>query len=186
MFTKLGKKMISFPYDVSSAAIMYPKYTNYTPCYISAKDINGDNYYISPYYLGSGWDMIFTRPANTASSCVLIGSGDTPATEDDYYLENQITGESYLAAVTYSNAIDTVNKKYGRYAQYTITNNSAQDLVIKEIGRFLSVNASTTEGGTPSGANSKRMFMIDRIVLDTPITIPAGEAGIIRYGYYMN
>lgn len=186
MFNKLGKKLVSLPYNVTGSAIMYPKYSDYPACYIPAKDINGDDYYVSPYYYADSWNILFLSLTNSSISCVLIGSGNTPATEDDYDLENQIIGNQYSASVTYSNVIDEVNKKYGRYVQYTITNSSGEDLVIKEIGRFISAPAVTTEGTVPDGASSKRMFMIDRIVLDNPITIPAGEAGIIRYGFYMN
>jgi len=51
------------------------------------------------------------------------------------------------------------------YATHEVTNNSTSDVTVTEVGVFGAVNASSTS-----------VFMIDRTVLNTPITIPAGQS----------
>lgn len=99
---------------------------------------------------------------------IMIGSGGTPATLDDYKLEALITsGLSVSVSVTSDDDNDGVYK-------LTITNTSGVDVTIKEIGMALKLY-------TGSNSTVSANFLVERTVLDNPITIPAGGIGLIDY-----
>lgn len=111
-----------------------------------------------------------------SNSCgVILGDGDTPPTSDDYRLAgNIVKGFSYnktLGSVVSGTAV-TVK------AVYTITNGNSTEITIKEIGLL---GAATS---TPSSSSSK--ILLDRTVLDTPVTIPAGGIGQVEYTITFN
>ena len=97
---------------------------------------------------------------------IRCGMGTTEATEDDYKLEAEATGLTCDSAVT---AIGSNNSKI-----YTATfsNTTDDDIVVTEIGFFVN---NAYDG------NQYDNFLLERIVLDTPITIPAGESKPITY-----
>lgn len=100
---------------------------------------------------------------------VVFGDGNTPVTVDDYTLSgNVITGLSASAGVSIENT-----EEYTEYtAVYTIPNTGSEDITIKEIGLFFSTQQS-------SALATK--ILIERTVLDEPLTIPAGGVGQITY-----
>lgn len=97
---------------------------------------------------------------------IRCGMGTTEATEDDYKLEAEATGLTCDAVAT---AIGSNNSKI-----YTATfsNTTDDDIVVTEIGLFVN-NAYS--------GNDYDNFLLDHIILDTPITIPAGESKAITY-----
>jgi hypothetical protein len=97
---------------------------------------------------------------------IRCGTGTTEVTEDDYELEAEATGLTCDSVVT---AIGSNNTK-----TYTATfsNTTDADIVVTEIGFFVN-NAYS--------GNKYDNFLLDRIILDTPITIPAGESKPITY-----
>lgn len=108
-------------------------------------------------------------------SGVRIGSGDTPATADDYTLESVIaSGCSVVnqSATTVTKEGDNVSA----YATSTISNTGTTALSISEIGLFSSIPVDGV--GRP--------FLLDRTVLESPITINPGEAKSITYTIRMN
>ena len=107
---------------------------------------------------------------------IVVGSGNTPATEDDFMLDNLITsGLSGSTVVT--KQID--NGKLYLVLDVTLTNTSANDITIKEIGYVQSHQYVTSQGGTVLANNFP--FLMERTVLISPVTIPAGEFATIRY-----
>lgn len=93
-------------------------------------------------------------------SGIVVGAGNTPPTINDYKLENQITN-GITSSIGFS--------ENGRVI--TITNTSADNITIKEIG-FV---------GSAYKSSSGYSCLIDRTLLETPLTIPAGGVGIITY-----
>ena len=63
-------------------------------------------------------------------------------------------------------------------AVYTITNNNAEEITIREVA--LHVLFYRTTSGSTNGC------VIDRTVLDTPVTIPAGGVGQVEYTITFN
>lgn len=112
------------------------------------------------------------RPVTNTSSYgvnIKVGTGNTEATEDDYDLDNvnsDIICDSIVSGLTSNNT-----KTYTA----TFSNPTANDIQVKEMGLYagLSIyNGSST---------SNNYVLLDRTVLSTPITIPAGESKSITY-----
>lgn len=98
---------------------------------------------------------------------VIFGDGNIPVTIDDYCLSgNIITTLSGNGTVTWT-ASDT--ELVGE-STFLLTNTGTSEVTIRECGLF-------------GGANNNNGYtrMLDRTVLDTPVTIPAGGVGQIVY-----
>ena len=107
---------------------------------------------------------------------VSFGTGTTPATVSDYCLESILASTqinvSVPSAVSYSRG-DT----YEEYSvTFGITNKTTEAITISEVGL-------TAE---PSGGNPILYALVDRTVLDTPVTIPAGQSKQITYTIRFN
>ena len=131
----------------------------------------GENSSSTPY-LGT----VLTALPQSNSKGVIFGNGDTPPTQEDYKLSGDI-----VSGFTYSAAISKASTDSGNSitATYTITNTSASEIVIKEVGVvsvFRSSNYSRLE----------YIGLLDRTVLDTPVTIPAGGVGQVVYTITFN
>lgn len=102
---------------------------------------------------------------------VFFGDGSTPPTADDYILSgNFITTATASSAVTKS-ADETGVTITGTY---TITNTGTEDITIAEVGLFESTN------------NNGCRYMMERTVLDSPVTIEPGGVGQVTYTIRMN
>ena len=112
-----------------------------------------------------------------SSTGIQIGSGTTPATEDDYHLESQLTSGCSASAPTMEFGEDENGNPIVEYT-FTVTNNSENPITISEIGYFQNLYASTTKGSTSA---TNKNCMLDRTVLSSPVTIPAGEYAAIKY-----
>lgn len=106
---------------------------------------------------------------------VRIGSGVTPATIDDYTIEEVITD----FAVTNPSGI-SVNSENGYVeatATYGIYNYGANAFTISEICLF---------GDMYGEATSTNKFLLDRTVLENPITVNPGQTKQVTYTIRMN
>ena len=111
---------------------------------------------------------------------VSFGTGTTPATASDYVLEsildNTKINVSVPSAVSYSRG-DT----YDEYSvTFGVTNKTAEAITISEIG----LTAMPYKGSSSSGTTN--YALVDRTVLDAPITIPAGQSKQITYTIRFN
>ncbi|MEE3415906.1 MAG: hypothetical protein VZR53_11120 [Prevotella sp.] len=109
-----------------------------------------------------------TAPTTDSITFIRVGTGTTEATEDNYKLENYATG------LTCESVVTAIGGNYSKKT-YTATfsNTTDADISVTEIGFFTNCYYYTT--------NQNDNFLLDRIVLDTPITIPAGESKAITY-----
>ena len=113
---------------------------------------------------------------STTEVGVSFGTGTTPATASDYALES-ILGDTQISvaapnAVSYSQA-DT----YEEYSvTFGITNKTTEAITISEVGLT----------AAPVIGNPDKYALVDRTVLDTPITIPAGQSKQITYTIRFN
>ena len=107
-----------------------------------------------------------------ANTGVIIGSGTTPPTIEDYVLENRIsTPTSHtIAFTTYDDGNGIVYE-----ALFTITNTHSEPITISEIGLY----------GAGGSGNSNAVLM-ERTVLEAPITIQPGSVGQVTYTIRMN
>lgn len=105
-----------------------------------------------------------------------FGTGSTPATLADYKLEAPIT--SGLSKV--HTAISIAKEADGRYSvcgQYTVKNVSDQPMNIYEIGCVSAV---------PWGSSDTSYVLMERTVLNEPITIGRDETKLITYKLTFN
>lgn len=112
---------------------------------------------------------------------IAVGSGDTPATEDDYTIESLIT--ALTGSVASSIYYDATNFRYVSRYQITLNNATESDIVVKEVAKFVNAYTSTTRGATTT--SNMKSIMIDRTVLDTPVTVAAGESALINYDFLL-
>jgi len=104
---------------------------------------------------------------------LIIGTGDTPPTVNDYDLENQITtGFTSTTRMPTNNSNDknSIQDSMMYVCSITITNTGVDDLVIKELGYIR---------GNSGGKAVQALF--DRIVFDTPVSIAANETKTLEY-----
>lgn len=174
MFTKAGKQAIyamasqTNYSDVNTVKAMFPS--------VGIKNTDGQDRWISHVNgnLISGRAIVTNRNAGFA-----IGSGSTTATEDDYFLENQITsGFNMIITGTWRN-VDSNGKLYEEYT-FSITNTSSSTISVSEIALISNSIIAGTSASATSGFIQNNV-MLDRTVLDTPISIPPTETGALKY-----
>ncbi len=139
---------------------------------------DGVTYYVGATSPGDGFprnvNNAFQLNANNAGFCV--GSGTTAATENDYELASMITS-GLTASVAQNAFLDNQGNPTATF-DLTITNSGSEAVTIAEIGYKQAIRVTTEQGGT---SFSDKTCLIDRTVLDEPVTIPAGEFAVIRY-----
>lgn len=133
---------------------------------------SGSSYYAIIFNTSSATVALNT----TATGAMMIGSGTTPATEDDYALENAITSGFSTSGQAYVSVLEG-----GAEVVYKLVlkNTSASAFTVSEIGYLGRGYVSTSSSGAKS-------VMVDRTVLDAPVTIPAGESRTISYTVRLN
>lgn len=122
----------------------------------------------SMYSFINSLNHMITVPTTDSVTFIRIGTGTTAATENDYKLEAPVTGVTCDSVITAISGNDS-KKTYTA----TFSNTTDADVVVTEIGfltNFYYYSSSDNDN-----------FLLDRIVLDTPITIPAGESKAITY-----
>ena len=109
---------------------------------------------------GSGKDKLSTDYSDGTVGCyLLVGTGTTSPTIDDYKLESLVSNYTVLTQT------HTLFGQYGSSAfiiTRTIQNpSSAEPLTIKEVGLF--------------GGSGRQLYMLAREVLDEPVILQPGE-----------
>lgn len=117
----------------------------------------------------------------TSGTHVIFGSGNAPATVDDYKLSGDVIQNiTYSSISEHSFAEDGSSSIASR--TYTITNNNDTDITIGEVGIF-----GESYYPTSSTKYSHYFIMFERTALDNPITIPAnGGVGQVTYTIQQN
>ena len=145
---------------------------------IAARSSNGTTYYLMnrndnsscfPYAVNYGYRT------NHSDYGIVLGTGTTAPTEDDTTLESIISG-GLSVTVTQRSGL----KSGVPFVEYNlaINNTGSESVTIAEIGYIQRLYATAASGGT---SGSSCPFLLDRTVLPRPVTIPAGETGVIRY-----
>jgi hypothetical protein len=106
--------------------------------------------------------------------CMVLGSGDTPPTKEDYKLENWIptadlSVESYAGVGPYNEYPPT------KMCSLTTTfrNNTEENITVKETGVCIAI--SKTNGFYPSDILSPKYILLVRDVLQNPVIIKPDE-----------
>ena len=148
---------------------------------LQVRDVNGNPRFLSGVF-GFPYNPVQSFTLNAAAAGISIGTGTASPTEDDNNLEETIT--SGVSVVLTSTEYGAENPWYP-YIKYdlTVTNTSANPLVVTEIGYKQSLSTSRYLGST---ARENAVLLLDRCVLDTPVTIAPGDAGIVTYRLQTN
>jgi hypothetical protein len=114
-------------------------------------------------------------PDTYMNNCFMcLGSGTTPATINDYCMENQITsGLTQINDPTVIRVLDDGGVSY--ISTFVVQNTSEKSISISEFGMF----GNSKEGTSSSSTN--KMFMTEHTVLDEPIIIEPGQMKCLQY-----
>lgn len=145
---------------------------------IVAKDTGNTTRYISPF-CSSSFSNTFRTQAGMDTGGIYVGSDGTPATDEDYKLGSVITALTGTVNLAY--AYDSASNKTLLNIDITLSNDTAEDITIREVGYVIGFYAASALGETV--VNTARYFLGDRTVLNTPMTIPSGEGGLLRYQF---
>lgn len=132
---------------------------------LNLKNMSGDAYTAldSIWSVSSGavYYWFPTCYLNYGKECFIFGTDDTAVTYDDYTLSlASLTNVQYSwDGINY----DAESKTYSNTARFIFKNNTSSDITVKEIG-------IRTYGYQPQSV------LLYREVLETPITIPAGNS----------
>lgn len=186
MFTKWGKKLIQVSPGYGDNLTFNGATNNQIVC-IKGKTVTNADINLSCLNGGSSVNLITSLSTTTGSNSangIAVGSGDTPATENDYTIESIITTLTTSATPTVTPHYDTTTGKYVISVDLTLSNATSADIIVKEVCRFSRVVKGTNLGDAATSSQSNWVtILIDRTVLETPLTVPAGGAAVLRYGF---
>lgn len=141
-------------------------------------DTKGEIFYLTPMF-ATFPNVVSTNAVLTDAAGICVGSGVHPdhATNDNFTnLAQQITSGANLNVTTVVNGQDEFAAPYVDY-KITVTNTGNETLTIREVGY-----RQTVKGKRYSNANPESVIcLLDYTVLDTPLVIEAGDAGVIDY-----
>lgn len=178
MLTKAGKIIMSNILGETGKVIPVLSASSIAKATFKFKDTSGDEYYFNPK--GGYYTDALRLNMTDGNGGMAVGSGSTPATENDYTLESVITSGLSASTPVASTEYDDVNNCYIRRLTFTISNTSDSAVTIREIGTYRGIAYANTLG---ANASSYKLVLVDRTVLDEALTIPAGEAGVLRYDF---
>lgn len=113
-----------------------------------------------------------------ANAGIHVGRGNTPATENDYTLEDQITSGLTASTPTITQETDSSGNPYVEFL-FTLSNTTANDIEVAEIGYFQLFRLSDTQGGNITTTN--RVLLLDRTILSPSVIVPANDSVAIKY-----
>jgi len=110
---------------------------------------------------------------------ILVGSGTTPPTPDDYSLESKIPhgdGDNQLHYydVVVSNVLISGNEM-AIEIERSFDNNGTVDVTVREVGLVLEIDYKS------GGVYDSAFVLILRDVLDSPVTVLAGGSLTVKY-----
>ena len=127
-----------------------------------------------PYNVTKGMQI-----SSSLSRGVWIGRSSTPPTENDHTLVDRITSGLTSGSPSVSTHVDASGNIYEDNI-YILTNTTSSDITINEIGYVQTFRTSSSVGGT-SGIND--ILMLDRTVLESPLTVPANGSAVLSYQF---
>lgn len=104
---------------------------------------------------------------------IIIGTGNTPPTLDDYWLDGDMITSFASSVVT---TFESDDNSSAVTALCTITNSGSKAFTIREVGLY----------GKPRGSVSSEPVLVERTVLDVPLTIEPGSVGQLTYTIKLN
>lgn len=148
---------------------------------LTVKDLSGNTHWIPAFMDQGGFPTICNRRYTSVATDagVTFGSGGTAATENDVMLESPITTTDLVVTEAISRGVDSSGNPYSTIT-YSLTNNGASDITIREIGWKEHIMAAPTQSAAPTVTDFIKT-LLDRTVLSTPLVVSAGGTGTLTY-----
>ena len=168
--------MITKNFKALLAAVLHAKST--AKGAVPVKTYAGADTYMAPVFSSGKFPTSAAASVvfSTSGNGIYLGSGNTPATLDDYKLESQITSGLSASSPTYENGGDADGNPFSRYT-FTLTNDTSSDIVVREIGYVQNLATAALNGSSSWSA----LCLLDRTVLSHPITVPANGTATLKY-----
>lgn len=154
---------------------------NFNGNYTKVNSQTGRTYSLSADLFNPGKFQILLGTAysssDTATYTLILGTGTTPVTLDDYRIETPIASGLSLASTgtTIVNKTALNNGRYSYKTRAAINNTSSGQIVINEVA----INAATYAGQAVAASG----FCVYREVLSTPITLEAGDTVLVEFAW---
>lgn len=143
---------------------------------LRATDVTGRTWYVSPQFsFPSTRTQAVTTSATGAG--ISVGTGSNPTQESDYNLDEPLTSGINLTLTGTTTGVTSDGHPYITY-KVTITNTGSETIRVREIGYKQTLKVCPKP---KSASVSDVVFLLDRTLLQTPIELPAGDAGVISY-----
>lgn len=116
---------------------------------------------------------------NTSMACdeIIFGNGTTPPTREDYALSGtKVTGS--LSRQDETTATEQLEDGIKIIRSMFVRNTGTEPVTISEVGWVASTVSYTF-------TNAYGNILLDRTLLEEPVTIPAGEVGQINYSIFL-
>lgn len=170
--------MITANFKKTLAIALLSRGSTNVPGYVPAIDANGNTRYLSfkPYFPGIV-DATVQIQSGVSNPGIWLGSSSTPASENDFALVDRIGAGLDVSIPTVNTGVDSNGQPYLEYL-FTVTNTTANNIIISEIGYVQKFYAANAQMGS---ASSSYPFLLDRTIFDAPVSVPAGESAVIRY-----
>ena len=146
---------------------------------VSVKNLAGETKYASTPWATQSFPNSVSKglSLNNVTGGLLIGSGATAPTANDYNLSNRITSGVSTVSPTTQYGVDENGNPY-LIIIWVLTNNTASDITISEVGYAQYLKGSSTLNGN---ANDTVVMLFDRTLLDEALVLPANGAGVLKY-----
>lgn len=178
MLTKWGKILTNLSSRGNSVPDMDGSGTHYGV--VPGKSLGNTESYLTWNANDQSYGLRISTMTDNSSSGIFVGTGNTAPTEDDYCLESVISS-GLSGTATKNNLYDETNGLVGVRFTLTLSNTTSADIIVSEVARCIKFSTASTRWGSLNAG--VKCFMIDRSVLANPVTIPAGEAGVIYYDF---
>lgn len=146
--------------------------------FLQAKTLEGTNIYLGPLFTMFPHNVSKDVGFSVYSKGILLGTGITPPTENDYRMDTLITSGLKAGNVSSVYNVDDNGNPY-MVMIFTLSNTTNADIVVSEVGYAQTVCSTRAYGGIAS--NNNHMVLFDRTLLNTPVTVPANGDAVIEY-----
>lgn len=167
-----------------ASGLPFVPYGNYqTGLNVNGSDVFGEGYVNVKAPNGSIYNIRiikgdhFFAPAICSGSNIVLGSGTTAVTYDDFKLSGDVIASNrQLTVVNPQTIYDAVSKKYLKVITITYTNTTSSSVTISEWGIYQVNNDSNTTYTNRDFSNTdSNIVLLYREVLPSPIVVVAGE-----------
>ena len=110
---------------------------------------------------------------------VVLGTGTTPPSKDDYCLSGTVIS-GFTHSTNFTTSVDGAGATLT--AVYTITNTTDSPFTIGELGLICNIKSVSSSGAT----SASNKALLEHTVLDSPLTIQGGGVGVLTYTIRLN